>query len=327
MPIVLFAYTNRRRSHHERLDGITKELATGKFTDEMLADMRALIGTELRTEACVNNEYATRLAILRFCEGIGDDNPLWTDADYAAKTPHGTLIAPPSFIFACLGVGAGRLARPRRLPRRDQDDLPQARSASATRSRAAWSSTASTARSRQQFRRPPHQGLHAPGVPQPGRRAGGRRSSARACASSAREMQKRAASRARSSCRIRGPRRSSPRSRSDDPGREAARRDPALLGRRAGRRRDRRHHQGAARADRLHRLHRRRRGADPARRGPSVCAASAIASIRSGRSATRGRMRSSRCTRCTTTTMRPSCRARRSPTTSASSAPAGRSTR
>jgi acyl dehydratase len=83
--------------------GITQELARGKFTDEMLADMRALIGTELRTDACLNNEYATRLAILRFCEGIGDDNPLWTDPEYAAEAPYGTLIAPPSFIFACLG--------------------------------------------------------------------------------------------------------------------------------------------------------------------------------------------------------------------------------
>ncbi len=81
---------------------ITKELARGKFTDAMLAEMRALIGTELRTESCINNEYATRLAILRFAEGIGDGNPLWTDAQYAASTPHGTLIAPPSFIFACL---------------------------------------------------------------------------------------------------------------------------------------------------------------------------------------------------------------------------------
>jgi acyl dehydratase len=83
--------------------GITNELARGTFTAEMLAEMRALIGTELRTDACVNNEYATRLAILRFAEGIGDDNPLWTDPAYAATTPHGTLIAPPSFIFACLG--------------------------------------------------------------------------------------------------------------------------------------------------------------------------------------------------------------------------------
>ncbi len=82
---------------------VTTELARGKFTDEMLEEMRSLIGTELRTDACVNNEYATRLAFLRFAEGIGDDNPLWTDPEYAARSPHGTLIAPPSFIFACLG--------------------------------------------------------------------------------------------------------------------------------------------------------------------------------------------------------------------------------
>lgn len=83
--------------------GITKELANGKFTDDMLAEMRNLIGTELRTEACVNNEYATRLAILRFTEGIGDDNPLWSDETYAAAGPYGGIVAPPSFIFACLG--------------------------------------------------------------------------------------------------------------------------------------------------------------------------------------------------------------------------------
>ena len=82
---------------------ISSELARGKFTDEMLDQMRALIGTELRTDACVNNEYATRLAILRFAEGIGDGNPLWTDPDYAAGSVHGGLIAPPSFIFCCLG--------------------------------------------------------------------------------------------------------------------------------------------------------------------------------------------------------------------------------
>jgi acyl dehydratase len=82
---------------------IQRELALGKFTDKMLADMRALIGTDLRTESCVNNEYATRMSILRFCEGIGDDNPLWTDPAYGAASAFGTQIAPPSFIFACLG--------------------------------------------------------------------------------------------------------------------------------------------------------------------------------------------------------------------------------
>ena len=83
--------------------GFGKELAAGRFTDEMLAEMRALIGTELRTAMSVNNEFADRMAILRFCEGIGDDNPLWTDEEYAAAAPSGGIIAPPSFIFACLG--------------------------------------------------------------------------------------------------------------------------------------------------------------------------------------------------------------------------------
>jgi acyl dehydratase len=83
--------------------GFTRELATARFTDEMLANMRALIGTELRSANAVNNEYADRMAILRFCEGIGDDNPLWTDEDYASAGPYGGIVAPPSFIFACLG--------------------------------------------------------------------------------------------------------------------------------------------------------------------------------------------------------------------------------
>ncbi|WP_249019835.1 MaoC family dehydratase N-terminal domain-containing protein [Conexibacter sp. S30A1] len=82
---------------------IESELARGRFTDEMLAEMRALIGTELRTELSVNNEYADRHAILRFTEGIGDDNPLWTDPEYAAGSVYGGIVAPPSFIFACLG--------------------------------------------------------------------------------------------------------------------------------------------------------------------------------------------------------------------------------
>lgn len=81
---------------------ITTELAQAKFTDEMMDYMRSMIGSELRTDGCVNNEFATRIAIMRFCEGIGDDNPLWTDPEYAAKSVHEGLIAPPSFIFACL---------------------------------------------------------------------------------------------------------------------------------------------------------------------------------------------------------------------------------
>ena len=42
---------------------ITRELARGKFTDAVLADMRSRIGLDLRTDGCVDNECATRLAI------------------------------------------------------------------------------------------------------------------------------------------------------------------------------------------------------------------------------------------------------------------------
>lgn len=87
----------------EDTGGITNDLARGQFTDAMLEKMRSLIGAELRTDDCVNNEYATRLAILRFAEGIGDGNPLWTDPEYAATTSYGGLVAPPSFVFCCLG--------------------------------------------------------------------------------------------------------------------------------------------------------------------------------------------------------------------------------
>jgi len=81
---------------------ITNELARGTFTDEMLENMRSRIGTEIRTDGFVNNEVADRMAILRFAEGIGDDNPLWIDPAYGATSVHGTLTAPPSFIFACM---------------------------------------------------------------------------------------------------------------------------------------------------------------------------------------------------------------------------------
>ncbi len=70
------------------------------FTDEMLASVRKFVGTKFRIEHSINNEEATRIAIRKFADGIGDANPLWTDADYAAKTRYGTIVAPPAWIFS-----------------------------------------------------------------------------------------------------------------------------------------------------------------------------------------------------------------------------------
>ncbi|MEE9473494.1 MAG: MaoC family dehydratase N-terminal domain-containing protein [Acidimicrobiia bacterium] len=47
------------------------------------------------------NSEAQLDTIRHFAEGIGDDNPLWLDPEYAAKTQHGTLLAPPSYLLSC----------------------------------------------------------------------------------------------------------------------------------------------------------------------------------------------------------------------------------
>ncbi len=77
------------------------KMADARITTEMIEEMRAKLGTKLRVQDSTHNEYATRMAILKFAEGIGDSNRLWTDAEYAEKSRFKSIIAPPSFIWAC----------------------------------------------------------------------------------------------------------------------------------------------------------------------------------------------------------------------------------
>lgn len=72
-----------------------------RITQEMIDEMRGKLGTKLRIEDSTHNEYATRMAILKFTHGIGDANPLWLNQSYAEKTSYGSIVAPPSFIWAC----------------------------------------------------------------------------------------------------------------------------------------------------------------------------------------------------------------------------------
>ncbi len=72
------------------------------ITEALMNEMRSKFGLRLNTESSVCNEYATRLAILRFTESIGDTNPLWTDEEYGMKTSYHMTVAPPSFVWACL---------------------------------------------------------------------------------------------------------------------------------------------------------------------------------------------------------------------------------
>lgn len=71
------------------------------ITEEMIASMQAKVGANLRIDHSVNNELASRIAVVKFTGGIGDINPLWTDPDHAIASPYGAPVAPPSFIIGC----------------------------------------------------------------------------------------------------------------------------------------------------------------------------------------------------------------------------------
>ena len=73
------------------------ELLAPAIADDALAQARALIGMPIRVEQY--NYEATRDTIRHYAWGIGDDNPLYYDADYAKKSKWGTIIAPPTFFF------------------------------------------------------------------------------------------------------------------------------------------------------------------------------------------------------------------------------------
>jgi hypothetical protein len=45
--------------------------------------------------------------IRHYAHGIGDDNPLWCDPEYAAKTKYGSIVALPSFLFSTNRIASG----------------------------------------------------------------------------------------------------------------------------------------------------------------------------------------------------------------------------
>ncbi|MGD9754856.1 MAG: MaoC family dehydratase N-terminal domain-containing protein [Acidimicrobiia bacterium] len=77
------------------------------ITDDALNSLRRLINVPITDTLEPWCHEVTRDAIRHYAHGIGDDNPLWCDPDYAAKGPHGGLVAPPSFIFPLNRVLSG----------------------------------------------------------------------------------------------------------------------------------------------------------------------------------------------------------------------------
>jgi acyl dehydratase len=78
-----------------------------KITERGLDELRQRIGVKIEDTLEPWCHEATRDNIRHYAHGIGDDNPLWCDPDYAAKTRYGGIIAPPSFLFATSRIISG----------------------------------------------------------------------------------------------------------------------------------------------------------------------------------------------------------------------------
>jgi acyl dehydratase len=77
---------------------IGEEFTNATITDEMLDDARARIGVVRRVPGW--NSVITKDTIWHFAMGVGDDNPLWWDEDYAQRSPRGGLTAPPCYLYS-----------------------------------------------------------------------------------------------------------------------------------------------------------------------------------------------------------------------------------
>lgn len=77
------------------------------ITDEMISQAQDLVGTPLRVEPW--HHEATLDTIRHYAWGIGDRNPLWFDEEYARSSVHGSVMAPPTFLYSvydgAIGLG------------------------------------------------------------------------------------------------------------------------------------------------------------------------------------------------------------------------------
>lgn len=64
-----------------------------------LEEARELIGVELRRTGQQWNSEASPDAVRQFCWGIGDDNPLFIDPEYGARSRWGSAVAPGCFLY------------------------------------------------------------------------------------------------------------------------------------------------------------------------------------------------------------------------------------
>jgi acyl dehydratase len=85
----------------------TTERSFPKITEKGMDDLRRRIGVKIGKTIEPWCYEATRDNIRHYAHGIGDDNPLWCNPEYAAKTKHGGILALPSFLFSTSRIVSG----------------------------------------------------------------------------------------------------------------------------------------------------------------------------------------------------------------------------
>ena len=78
-----------------------------KVTDRALDDLRKRINVKIENTLEPWCHEATRDNIRHYAHGIGDDNPLWCDPQYAKESRYGDIVALPSFLFSCSRIISG----------------------------------------------------------------------------------------------------------------------------------------------------------------------------------------------------------------------------
>lgn len=85
------------------------QIPEGSITSEALAKWVSRVGVTIHAHEPYNSQ-ATRDAIIHYADGIGDDNPLWRDENFAIQTSYGRLPAPPGWVYSATTGGPQGLA-------------------------------------------------------------------------------------------------------------------------------------------------------------------------------------------------------------------------
>jgi len=87
--------------------GVEQNRLFPKITEEALDALRQRIGVPIGPTLEPWCHEATRDNIRHYAHGIGDNNPLWCDPDYAGQSRYGGIVALPSFLFATSRIVSG----------------------------------------------------------------------------------------------------------------------------------------------------------------------------------------------------------------------------